>query len=208
MTIDLPAGAELAYSGLWTAGLRDQTIFRELKLTEVTDAIVGHVGELPWLKVLHLTGDFTDVSALRGLTGLATLGLDSNRLKNVTLPGAPLTVLHLAGELLPDSALAGLPDLELLRFSSATATGQGLAALPAGVRTLCLRLPQLDPSSLAALTRIETIVFAGTKLDEPLARILAGLAPTLTRVEFLGVQALEPEPLAMLRAAGIRAGSF
>jgi hypothetical protein len=189
MSIDLPVGAELAYSGLWTPSLHHQTIFRELALTEVTDEIVARVGELPWLRVLHLTGDFTDVSALRGLTGLATLGLDSTRLEN-----------------LPDSALAGLPELRLLRLSGATATGQGLAALPAGLRLLYLRLPRLDPSFLAALTQVETIVFAGTPLAEPLARVLAGLAPTLTRVEFLGVRALEPGPLAVVEAAGIRAG--
>ena len=203
---DLPAGAELAYSGLWTPSLRNQTIFRELELTEVTDEIVAHVGELTWLKVLHLKGDFADVSPLRGLTGLAILGLDSPRLESLILPGAPLRVLQLTGELLPDVALAGLPDLELLRFFSATATGRTLAALPAGVRTLFLRLPRLEPSFLAVLTQVETIVFVGTRLDEPLARVLAGLAPTLTRVDFLGVHTQEPGPLAMLQAAGVRTG--
>jgi hypothetical protein len=206
-TIDLPVGAELAYSGLWTPCLRHQTIFRELQLTEVTDEIVADVGELSWLKVLHLRGEFTDVSALCGLTGLATLGLDSNRLQGLILPRAPLTVLHLTGDSLPDSALAGLPDLELLRFSSATATGQGLAVLPPGIRMLSLRLPRLEPSFLAALTQVETLVFAETRLDVPLAHVLAGLAPTLTQVEFLGVRTLEAEPLAVLHAAGIRTGS-
>jgi hypothetical protein len=205
MGIDLPVGAELAYSGLWTPGLRHQTIFRELELTEVTDEIVTQVGTMTWLKVLHLTGDFTDVSALGGLTGLATLGLDSTGLDRLALPDAPLTVLHLTGELLPDSALTGLPDLRLLRFSSATATGQGLAALPESLRMLFLRLPRLEPAHLAALTQVETILFAGTSLDEPLAHALAGLAPTLTRVEFLGVRALGLGPLAILDAAGIKA---
>jgi hypothetical protein len=189
MSIDLPVGAELAYHGLWTPSLRHQTIFRELKLTGVTDEIVAQVGELRWLRVLYLTGDFADVSALRGLTGLTTLGLDSPRL-----------------DALPDSAPAWFPDLELLRLSSSFATGRCLAVVPAGLRLLYLRLPRLRTSFLAALTQIETIVFAGTSLDEPLAQALAGLAPTLTRVEFLGVRVLDPGALAVLDEAGITAG--
>ncbi|MEO5874328.1 MAG: hypothetical protein ABIS86_12075 [Streptosporangiaceae bacterium] len=185
MGIDLPLGAELAYSGFWTQALQHQTIFRELALTRVTDETLRQVGEMPWLRVLHLAGDFTDTAPLRGLTGLATLGVDSSRLESLVLPDAPLTVLSLTADRLPDSALTGLPGT---------------------VRLLFLRLPRLDPAFLATLTQVETIIFAGTPPEESLARLLAALAPTLTRVEFLGVGALDPRSLSILDAAAIKVG--
>ncbi|WP_460371037.1 hypothetical protein, partial [Actinocorallia lasiicapitis] len=113
-SVELPGDAELAYSGIWMGSLRGQRIFRELELSDVTDEQLEQVGAMHWLRVLRVRGPFSDTGlrSLDGLTGLAELALDSDRLTDA----AP-------------HALTGLPELRSLRLTSATATGAGLAAL-------------------------------------------------------------------------------
>jgi len=212
-SVDLPGDVQLAYTGCWVPSLRDQSFFKELDLTGVSDEILREVGEMPWLTVLKAQGDFSDAGAeaLRGLNGLTDLTLESPHLRgDFALPEADLRVVSLTGEGLTDRSfrMLGLhPELKVVRLSAGEATGTGLGWLPPGLRMLYLRLPRLTPEALdvlAQLPYLSTLTFAGTEPTFRLASRLARYAGQLTRVDFLEVEQPPPDILRTLAEAGIR----
>ncbi|MEO3784941.1 hypothetical protein ABGB12_16505 [Actinocorallia sp. B10E7] len=210
---DLPGDVELAYTGNWVPSLRSQSFFRELDLTGVSDEILREVGELSWLTVLKVQGEFSDAGAeaLRGLRGLTDLALDSPCLRGeFALPESDLRVVSLMGEGLTDKSFRTLglhPELKVARLSAGEATGTGLGWLPPGLRVLYLRLPRLAPETLDVLSQLpylSTLTFAGTVPTLRLASRLARYAGQLTRVDFLGVEQPPPEILSTFAEAGIK----
>ncbi len=212
-SVDLPGDVRLVYTGIWMPKLRGESFFRELDLTGVTDEILREVGEMPWLTVLKCQGEFTDagVEALRGMTGLIDLSLDSSLLEGeFALPEADLRVVSLSGERLSDRSfrMLGLhPELKVVRLSAGEADGTGLCWLPPGLRMLYLRLPRLAPEALEVLSEfpyLSSLTFADTEPTRHLASHLVRYAGQLTRVDFLGV---DQPPLDILRTfaeAGIK----
>ncbi|ROO88866.1 hypothetical protein EDD29_6550 [Actinocorallia herbida] len=212
-SVELAADAELAYTGVWMSGLRGQRMFRELDLADADDAVLGEVAEMTWLRVLKARGPFTDegVRRLTGLRELFDLWLDSDRIEGeFTPPDSPLRVMSLSGAALEDRSLrlvGRYPDLRVVRWSSDTATGDGLGWLPLGVRMLYLRLPRLDVerlTTLAQLPYLGTLTFSGTAPTPELSALLAGLGGELSRVDFLGVERPEPAAIRPLAEAGIK----
>lgn len=211
--VDLPGDVELAYTGRWVPSLREQTSFKELDLTGVTDEVLREVGAMPWLAVLRCRGEFTDegVEALHGLTGLIDLTLESPLIRGeFTLPEADLRVVSLAGERLSDRSFRVLgmhPELKVVRLDAGEAVGTGLSWLPSGLRVLYLRLPRLLPDALDVLSRLpylSTLTLVETAPTLRLASYLIRHAGQLARVEFLGVEQLAPDVVRALAEAGIR----
>ncbi len=211
--VDLVRDEEPAYAGGWTPSSRDRAALGELDLDGATDETLREAARIPGLGVLRARGEFTDagVGALRGMTGLTVLTLESPLLEGgCALPAARLRSVCLAGERLTDRSLRMLglhPGLETVRLAAGRADGTGLCWLPPGLRTLYLRLPRLAPESLDVLSQLPylaSLTFSGTAPTPRLVSRLVRHAGRLARVDFLGVEQPPPELLRALAEAGIK----
>ena len=111
------------------------------------------------LTSLGLYGSFTDISALRGLTKLTTLGLSVNSGLDMTpLSGlTKLTTLRLSGGSLPNmTPLSGLTKLTTVDISAGAPDVSPLSSLTQ-LRTLNIPRRSRMPRGLSSLTQLTTL---------------------------------------------------
>lgn len=164
------------------------------KLSLSHNALAGHVdfGHTRWhsLAELRLGGNRIDALAVGGLSRLALLDVEGNRLRALAAPASPLAVLRVSdNEALTDLDVCAAPALHTL-YADRCALRRVRGLERTDMRRLSLRQQGVQLAApLPPLTGLERLFLSGNALTD--AHVFSAPAPCLVYLELAGCQLTE-----------------